>query len=296
MNFGARQSVAYETAKVNYIMNHKIDPEIIIFGSSVAFVHFDDTLIAQLTGMETMNAGLDGNPFLQYSGLVNEYLSYTKNCKLAVFAFVLQGISDESGLYEPYIYYQHLNNKNIYQALYAIEPDRIWKMNYLPGYELTQYDPMYYTNVNNGWLKAFHLIKEPKRISGYFPRLDTRFDYSSLRGVADSSLVFNVSYKTLSAIRKTMEKFHAKGIRTAIVIPPMRDGMLRKIKNAKECFEAFRSLNGKDHFFLDYSTTFISHDQKYFYNYTHMNYLGATLFSKMIASDFSRIITTNKKP
>ncbi len=293
--FGASRSIAYQSAKLNYVMRHKIDPEIMVFGSSVAFVHFDDTLISQITGKETFNFGLDGNPFLQYEGLAKEYLSYTQKCKYAVFAFVFQGTSDEIGLYEPNIYYPYLYNKNIYESLSYIEPEKMFKMRYLPGYALTVFDKDFYFNVGYGYSLLFRKIKEPTRIRGYFPRMDTLFDGSALVNVKDSSLIFPVSNNTVSRIKNMLKAYEDKGITTILVVPPVKKGMLQKIKNLEECKKVFKSMQSANHYYLDYSDHTLSLEQKYFYNYTHLNKDGAAIFSQVFAEDMKQIIANRER-
>mgnify|MGYP000314238854 CR=1 FL=1 len=85
VEWGVRCNTHGESGKINMLMNRQIDPELMIFGSSVALVQLDDSLIASHTGMTTVNMGLSGVSFQQYRGLAEEFVSYTTKCKYVCF-------------------------------------------------------------------------------------------------------------------------------------------------------------------------------------------------------------------
>jgi hypothetical protein len=57
------------------------------------------------------------------------------------------------------------------------------------------------------------------------------------------------------------------------------------ILNRKEIFDEYRKIAKDYHVeFWDYSDTPLTHSTEYFYNSQHLNYKGATEFSKMFAA------------
>ena len=67
-------SLYNENSVVDKIMLHTEDAEIAIFGSSVAWVHFDPKIIESETGLTVHNFGVTGATLPQYKGLLKEFL------------------------------------------------------------------------------------------------------------------------------------------------------------------------------------------------------------------------------
>jgi hypothetical protein len=97
-------------------MRHELDPDIMLFGPSTVIKHYSPNIIRRNTGFSVYNMGYDGMFSLQSSGLIHEFLSYTKNCKYIVIGGI-HFLDRDWVIARTDLFYAYLNNENIYQSL-----------------------------------------------------------------------------------------------------------------------------------------------------------------------------------
>src|SRR5690349_2668634 len=66
-------------AKVNAVMSHQINTEAVVWGSSTAVVHFNPEIIERQSNLSCINLGMDGVPFQQYAGLLQEFIEHAQS-------------------------------------------------------------------------------------------------------------------------------------------------------------------------------------------------------------------------
>ena len=263
------------TDKVAKLMKHSIDSDIMIFGSSVAYHNFDTKVIASNTRLSTFNMGWDGVFFVQYRGLISEYLSYEKESKCIVMACDYDNLGKNELITRPDLFYAFLSDYNIYECLHDIEPDEMLKARYIPGYKLSLFNKNFYNSI---------LFSTKKDTLNGFDPMDYKWDIKDakpLHGRFDSTIYCNLG-KSINAIRR-------KGIKVAIVMTPVQADGYKLIENPQEIKDKYKALTGDGIFFFDYSTdsSFVN-DKSFFYNYSHLNTAGAAAFSEKFAADLQK--------
>ena len=265
------------TNKFIMVFKHEVDKPVMIFGSSVAYHQFDPAIIRNVAGSDAFNMGFPGMFFSQYNGLIREYISYEKQCKAIVIACDFDNLGKNKLATRPDLFLAYLGNTNIYNSMYDIEPRKAILARYLPGYKLTLMNKSFYTDILVG-------RQYPNRQSGFEP-LNSKWEVTKREP-------FNSRYDegVFIDFKETMNLVTQKGIKVILVIPPVYEEGYKLILNAETIKSKYRSLVGKDVFFLDYTGDSICKTKSYFRNFTHLNADGAALFSHTFATDLLKII------
>lgn len=266
--------------KVNNLLNHKIDAPIMIFGSSVAIMQFDPAIIEQHTGLKCYNMGIHGTHFTQYSGLINEYLQYTKKAKLIVLVCDIRSFAIDTFLMRPDLYLAHINNPNVYNALYEVESYKVFLARYLPGYKLTLYNKNYYNPII--FNAPISQIKD-----GYRPTKEIWTKKASTE-VYNRLYVHEPYFDNFLA---TIARIQAKGIKVMMILPPIQNEGYALLKNVAVIKEHYlRAAKTYNIPYEDYSQDSICAHKEMFVNYSHLNVQGATLFSHRIGPEIAQYL------
>jgi|GEM_PF-3178636 hypothetical protein len=294
ITYGARHSPAVPFSKVNKLMAHEIDPEMMIFGASTAWVNFNPDIISRTTGLSVFNMGLDGTPMPEYRGLAREFILYAKKCKCIVFAIGITEFSVREGLYQPYKFYAYMGNDNIYNAFFDLQPGFAWRMRYVPFYNLTAYTVPFYQGVEAGWLASAGKTPWTGEKNGYFP-MDNIWDKIQEQKNQEAQETREViDDKRLNMFREFTSMCSDSGFIVVTVMTPIQKDGQRLIRNIPEVKETIaKSVPPQSHF-LDYTINELCNDKIYFYNNTHLNQTGADRFSRIFSEDFRKLMASDR--
>lgn len=265
--------------KFSKILSHKLDPEVMVFGSSVANVHFNSNLIARKTGMSVYNAGMHGTFFQQYSGVINEFLSYTEHCNVIVVALTYSSLAKQNLITRPDLYLAYLDNSNVRSSLMTIEPKEIFLASFLPGYKLTMMNKSYYKVV---FKTLFGSVTKDDYLNG-FESVNEDWVYEN------NTKMDTIDCTIDTQIVRKMEQFlkvaEQKEIKVIMVLSPIYIEGQAYFENLDEIVGTFQQVssvyNGAS--FINYCDSTICTNKSLFYNYTHMNASGANIFSENIS-------------
>ena len=291
LDIGVRHSDFEQTGKVNKICSHSIDPDIIIFGSSVSEVGINSSILSNNIGISVYNCSLNGTRYMQYKGLIEEFNTYSKNNKYVVLVETYFSFEQGNALAYAERYLSRLDDKYLYNDLYDLQPDLVWKCKYVPFYKYIALSKDYYKNSVIGWKNI--LLKNVKNDDdlGFYP-VDRNWEADADEAIKnttafeikiDSSIVYNY----INSI-KNLQK---NGKKVIIVLTPM----YFKILNTKTDFTPLRKeltkiaqITGVR--FLDFSNCDISNNKNNYYNTNHLNYKGANIFSSVLSDSLNIII------
>lgn len=266
------------TAKVNAVMSREINSEITIWGSSTALVHFDAPMMERRLGISCFNLGLNGTPFVQYSGLLKEYIDYS-NSKVIVIVVDINGFGSRTALYQSFAWVHHLQNDNIYHSLKKIDQDLVIKSRFVPLYYLTTYDRRF-------WLQCFKWIylypdgKSELDSLGYHPR-----NYLWQGGDFSNSFHLTLESKVVEDMGEVIDRALERNFQVAVVITPCYEKATNLILNLPEFESKILSLKKENVMIFNYLQSQMASDQSNFYNYTHLNSKGSSLLTEMFIKD-----------
>lgn len=274
-------------AKVNDVMEHNLDAEITIWGASTARVHFDAVMISEKLDTECINVGLDGTPFHQYSGLLNEYIDYSYRGRVLVISIDVNGLGRRNALFQSYAWLHHIDNDHIYAALKSVDYDLAVKSRYVPFYYFTALDRRFLVRCLK-WVYLGTDGESELANNGYHPIQGT------WRGVQHRpySEPFNVEIDSsvVNGIRNTIIEAEKKHMLVLIVVPPCYTEASKLILNLHEFQHAINSLKMENAFVLNYLDDPISEVKSNFSNYTHLNADGASLFTEKFSTDLQSLL------
>ena len=295
LDIGVRHSDFEQTGKVNKICSHTIDPDIIIFGSSVSEVGINSSMLSKKTGLAVYNASLNGTRYMQYKGMIEEFNEYSKKNKTVVLVETYFSFEPSNSLAFADRYFSRLYNKFLYNDLYDMQPDLVWKSKYIPFYKYIALSKDYYKNAAIG-LKNI-LTKKIKQDSLFgFASVDRNWEADADEAIKNTKF-FNILID--STIEKnyinTIVKLQKNDKKVVIVLTPM----YFKILNTKTNFTPLRNelikiakITGVT--FLDFSNSKISNDKTNYYNTNHLNHKGANIFSSILSDSINSIINKSE--
>lgn len=265
----------------NAILEGKLNADILIYGSSRAWVHFDPKIIEDTLQLSTYNLGVDGNTFnMQY--LRHQLaLKHNKKPKLIIHSV------DATTLQKGYFF-------NSEQIL----PYMLWDNDFQKNtigyrrYSLLDYNlPLlrYYgeTAAISSALKLSFSTQDndKERIKGYQGQDRTwNNDFDNAKKIMTSYEV-KIDEDLVKQFDNYINECKNNDIEVVLVYAPVYlDGQVF-IQNQDAVIEMYeRFAENYNIKFLDFTKDEICHDKDYFYNATHMNVKGSERFSKKLAS------------
>ena len=263
----------------NAITDGKLNADILIHGSSRAWVHFDPKIIEDSLKHSVYNLGMDGHTFhLQYMRHLMA-LRHNPKPKLIIHSVdigtLTKGNLHNSDQFLPFMlwdktYYDNMSKYDGYSyfdykvpliryygkleaiktAIKMIAPSKNNKVQRVRGYQ----------GQNTSWNNDFDEAK--KNMKKYV-------------AVTDSL--------TLNLFDNYLRECKVQNIKVILVYSPYYIEGQQFIENQKQVINIFKILAKKyDFSFFDFTTDEICFDKKYFYNASHLNRTGAELFSRKL--------------
>lgn len=292
--FGVSHSNNAQTAKVNLIMQHKLDPQIIIFGSSVAEVGFNSNLISKITQKSVYNAAIDGTRFDQYRYLIDELIDYSKNTEIIALGLSFFSLSPADKLTEPSRFYAYLDQEPIKDMFYDHDKTEYYKLKYLPFYTFSQYKHTYYKNSFIGFYNSLkHKKLAADSLNGFVPHYSSW--YGNEINVNNKKEKIYIKRNTLYKINCLIENIKKENKKIILIICPLYYKAQKKFSNYTEFKNTILSFRNKGAIVFDYSTIPINYNKDFFYNNGHLNFNGANKLSSRFANDLKNILNESNR-
>lgn len=266
----------------NHIYRDSVNYDLLISGGSCAWAHYDTWIIDSILYVNSYNLGIDG------SSINRQILKYEKFCSIHGRPKVLIQNIDlvtlalthgyEREQFFPYFYY----DRDLMRKFDQYENFTIAEK-YLPCYRYLGYDEV--------WLES--LFRDNKQhhfeylIKGYCG-LKYLWDGSILATM--DSLSFDYDTVALSLFTDFIEKELSAGVEVFLVFSPIYQEVQDKLTNIDAIYALYDSIaNLYTLPIINYHTIDFKGDTSYFYNGTHLNRMGAELFSTKLAHDIDSL-------
>ncbi len=263
------------------IYNGEVQSDLVVYGSSRAWLHIDPAILTAGFGLPAYNLGIDGHNFaLQY---FRHRALLEKNRRPSVillsvdiFTFDDKGEFYNIEQFRPFMLFNgaiaaHSSQYKANALLFALVP-------------LLRYAG------EKDMLKEVFNLKKPSPIfhrdKGY-QGMDWEWT-DELEEVKRSRESFTVSFdpKLLELFDQFMAESKASNIKVIMLYTPEYIEGQRFVANRRAMMDTFNAFSKKYAVpFYDYSADSISHQRKYFYNAEHLNRQGSVLFTKKLVAD-----------
>lgn len=288
---GLRRSKHQPLSTWNQIYGRKIEADLVVSGSSRAYVHVSPAVLEQVTGLRSFNLGLNGYHFPMQETRLREYLAYNRLPRVVVQTLETTTFHSRQDLFQYEQFLPHFDRKNLVKAISGYG-----------GYDpLDRLLPMYrYRGRTDLVLAGLGLWLKPH------PDYDTDRGYRandwSWDGTFDQFKASNRRGYKVSVEPRVVEMLDAvvadlgqAGIQPVLVFPPEFVEAQKLCINRSEVMGHFKRIASKNAIpFLDYSRHPIARDRKLFYNSQHLNRPGAERFSRALAAELAQLLETER--
>ncbi|MFL0352413.1 hypothetical protein [Xanthomarina sp. GH4-25] len=271
----------------NDIYAGTVKSDILVFGSSRATHHIDPKIMEDALGLKTYNFGVNGHGFwIQHL----KYLEYLKNNPHPKHIFIVADWFTLEKRPDLYQYNQFL-------------PYMLWNTNiknYTQSYQgftyLDYYIPLlrYYGNTTAKDHAFNYALKDKEKIIPYKTKGYRAGPTDKSKSETSENISLNNTYYsakidslTVNLLNNFLEHCSKNHIQVTFVYTPEYIEEQKFIKNRQEAINIYKELSSTYHIlYLDYSSSPISKNRKYFNSTMHLNQEGAELFTKTLAHDF----------
>jgi hypothetical protein len=270
----------------NDIVESKINADLLIQGSSKAWVQISPQILDSAFHLNSYNLGIDGYFFsMQYARFLF-YLKYNKKPKYIIQVVDCNSLAMNSDLYMfeqfiPYLGSPIIQNAVSYQDVFDYKDFYIPMFKYLHSYASRE--------IMDSAIKA-NLINRTVRNWKYkgFMASDQKWDNSFREFKKNFANGYTSFVDSLTRKRFEMFLSYCKNeqIKVALVLPPEFIEAQKLLLNRDAIISIFREYSEKfDTPFLDYSNDSLCLDTTNFYNSQHLNRIGVAKFNKKLSTD-----------
>lgn len=266
----------------NDIYGRKIDADVLIMGSSRAYVQFNPAILDTMLHTNCYNMGMNGraadSQILRYS-----VFRHCQNKKPKVIVYeVSHGTMQKSNGYERFQFLPYLHDPYLWR-LYRKQENFSLADFLLPSWRFL------------GQQDFVKKMLTPSSKSGYetplykgFRSYDRKWDGGELR--KQSSVSYTKDSTIIRQFRAFLAECRDDSIQVVLVSSPFYIGGTRKMADSTGMHTMFARIAADfDVPYLDYTYDELSYDTTYFYNTMHLNKTGADLFSQKLARDLDSL-------
>lgn len=267
------------------IVKSRINADIIILGSSKAWLQISPKDFEEAFKMSTYNLGMDGHHFRMQKWRLDVYLKHNKKPKYLIQVFAQRDLDNPPIDYEYNQFIPYLNEGYI---------SRFGNHGYL-GY-LDYFVPLYKYCHQTGMLESalISFAKTPEnnhnngKYKGFFS-YDEHWNDSSLVAVKKSNphgIKAEIDPVTYADLLDMIKYCKEQKIDLIVVSPPTYIDFQKLLINQDEIIKKYEDLSKKYHFkMLNYLQDTICRDTAMFYNFNHLNTRGVKIFNKQLIGD-----------
>lgn len=268
-----QQSSQREYQSWNAIMHGEASSDVIIMGSSRAWVQFSPQILDSLLGWSCYNIGIDGSCINRQIDKYSLYRRYNRKPKI-----ILQNIDfltiDITQGYERHQYFPYFWNSAFRNAVFEDEPFTLAEK-VIPFYRFLHF------GVKNLFLGV--------NISRGYCGIEASWDGSKLDAI--DSIVFSPNSEASNMFEEYLSNAQDEDIQVVLVYAPVYAEATSKITNMAEMYQYYSEIAKKyGAKIIDFNFNHICNDTTLFYNATHLNKKGSELFSMELVDSLKAVL------
>lgn len=266
----------------NQLYNSDIDYDLVINGSSRAWTQYSPLILDSILGINSFNLGIDGSAinrqiikYRKYRDLHGTPLYLIQNIDLGTMAYTY-GYEREQ--FFPYFFY----DKDLILAYDQYENFSFMEK-YCPCYRYIGYkevflEALFHDNTGH----YFEYLTK-----GYLGRWD-KWNGSQLAKLDKVECACDTN--AIKIFENFLSEVTLERTKVIFVYAPVYHEVRAKMINEQQMFDMYDSIAKKfDIQILDYNDIPMCYDTTYFYNGTHLNKVGAEIFTTKLAHDIDSL-------
>ena len=272
----------------NDVFNGSINCDVVIYGSSRAWVHVSPKILSNSLGLSVYNLGVDGHSVYMQRLRHNQFLKYNKLPKTVIYSLDFFTLRKKNGFYNykqlfPYM----LFDKDIYHGTESFDffdfADFL-----LPVTRYSHQSSELFEVLSDVYLKD--TVIPSRRIRGYKGE-DLTWNESERINRNGKTKKLDVGVNEKEWFELILNDYQRLGVQVVFVYSPEHISAQNYITNREEIFKIYLEYAKKYNIpFLDYSKSDVCKDSSNFYNSVHLHKQGAEEFSRVLAKDLNDLI------
>ena len=276
-NYLITYSKAQKYVGWNDIIYDSINADLVVLGSSRAWVQYDTYIIDSMLQTNSYNLGIDGSPLNRQMLKYKIYSHFqSKSPKVMIVNIDFWSVSRRTG-YQRDQFFPYLLNRYTRNEFIKDEPFSIGEL-FLPMfryYKQGVYSVYLESNIDHNLFKGY-------------AGMDWEWDGSGFSRI--SSFHFNKDEAVAKEFDDFLKELKNQKVRIVFVCAPLYFGITKIVDNLFEYYETIQSYSDKYEIpILDYFNYYLSYDTTYFYNAMHLNKTGAELFTIQLCHDLDSL-------
>lgn len=269
----------------NSIFKGKIKADIVILGSSRAYVHFDPKIIEQKTKLSAFNLAVNGGGPITQKSKFESFLEHNPFPRILIQNVDIFLLYKEKFIFQKEQFLPYLSQAAIYSNLEKVDKE-LWLERNIPLYKYRGFRNEIFLGIGSflGLAKESHSTK----YKGFtVVKEDWNRDFERFR-TENTEMVYdqeNLDYG-FNYVKRLINECKRKKIDIILVQSPLYFELQNMMPQKEYITRSFKDIavaNGIQ--FWDYLTDSMCLDKKYFYNSTHLNAEGAQLFTNKFSDD-----------
>lgn len=264
----------------NDVMGGKVNSDIVINGSSRAWVQYDPMMMQDSLHASVYNLGIDGHNFwLQYMRY-QLLLKHNKKPKLMVQSVDITFFEKRTDLYNmdqflPYMLWDQIiqDYTGSYNG-YNYFDYKIPLIRYYGKFEAIKTAVKLKLGIQNNPIQ---------RVRGYEAQIKKWNNDLLMAKIKMNYYEVKADLRSMELFDRFLAECKKDNIQVILVYPPEYIDGQKFVRNRKMVIDLFEGFSKKyEAPFYDFSSDSLSFNQDYFYNSTHMNKVGAELFTQRV--------------
>lgn len=276
-----KTTYCFDNTVWNRILQSEMDNDLIVIGSSRAWVHYDTRIIDSALHVNSYNLGRDGKHIDISSFVYQMYRKYGNHKPDLVLVDVFDRTLALDGPYNRELFFPYLFNSDIWNRIHNSHKLSLFDR-YIPMFK-------YYGHIKEATSK-FH--SDYVTDKGYYG-FDARWDGSIFSGV--DSIQFLYDSTAANIMDSLLLSCKNENINVVLIHSPIYYKYSELLSDSLLMRKIYREYASKYSIpFLDYSYDNICYDTNYFFNAMHLNKKGAEKFTRMLVHDLDSLGYSNR--
>ena len=278
-----RHSNILEFQAWNNIYNQEMNNDVVIMGSSRAFVQFNPRIIDSVLHVNSYNLGYNAS---LVNRQVERYYSYCRIQETEPRAIIysidygtVAGITTDFEREQFYPYF--FSDRDLMEAF-----DKYQKFSFMEKYiPFWRYCPCFFD------FHVYDVLTNPEEKEPLYKGFkNNKITWDDFLLQEKDSINYTCSKEAKQIFEDYIHDMHSKGKNIIFVFSPLYIEFANKFRGIDRMYEYYDSIAQKyDIPILDYSNDPICSDTSYFYNAAHLNKIGANIFSLQVSKDIDSL-------
>ncbi len=277
----------------NKILGGQLNSDLVILGSSRAYVSYDPLIIEKTTGLSSYNLSFNAGSYNLQGLKFESYLKKNKHPLVIIQNIDLTHFSKSNYIPEGFQFLPYLDNNKLSLGLSEINSDYSWN-HYIPLFKYNPYKSFLVKGLFSLVGKEYSILPTNK---GFAPKINIfkkdEHNLRRLRELASDTANIQLFRKKLLITKEFLQKYKNDSTKIFLVWAPEYKERLEIITSIvnpvkQDIVQMVSNMPGI--YFLDFSEDPINLKKEYFYDTFHLNEKGATLFSTKLSVEIDRIL------